>query len=154
MWDQVHMFLYSFVPFFFMVTSNILLAKRLLATSHNIGNSLNKSSLRKKKSVSVFCILFSFMFIVCTLPQKICYGYLYDILNKSSGKWYGPIILRLTDELNFSFTGLNFIFQLALNNMFRSEFLILIKRVFRRAQVGPIPAVSRTTRNSANWTRA
>lgn len=133
MWDQVHTFLYCFVPFFIMIVSNLTLARRLFTASAHL-TSVSKSSVRKKRNVSVFCVAFSITFILCTVPQKICYGYLYERLNKSSGKWYGPFILRLADEINFSFTGLNFIFQLALNNMFRSEFLSISKRIWNKIQ--------------------
>lgn len=125
MWDQVHTFLYCFVPFFLMIVSNILLAWKLVLSRRSF-SSVSKTSLRKKKNISIFCIAFSFTFIICTIPEKICYGFFYERLNKSSGKWYGLTVLRLSDELNFTFIGFNFVFQLALNRLYRTEFFKLV----------------------------
>lgn len=128
MWDQVHMFLYCFVPFFIMIIGNLMLARKLILARRHFKGSMSKSGLRKKKNISVFCVGFSFMFIFCTIPEKICYGFMYEQLNHSSGKWYGPTLLRLVDELNFSFIGLNFVFQLALNRIYRREFFKMFHR--------------------------
>lgn len=125
-WDQVHTFIYCFIPFLIMIVCNLLLTKKILISARNF-TSVSQASMKKKKTISVFILMHSLLFIVCSMPEKICYGYFYDSLSNSD---YGNLVLVITDELTFTFFGLNFMFQLIVNKLYRKEFIRVLKLIF------------------------
>ena len=124
-WDYIHLFVFCFIPFLLMIISNILMKSKLISSNKNL--SLSSKSQRKRKQLSRFIIFYSIMFMMCTLPQIICFGFFFEKLFPTK---YGRIILNLTDEFTFSFVSFNFIAQLKLNNMYRKYFLIKFTSIF------------------------
>jgi hypothetical protein len=125
-WDQVHAFIYCFVPFVIMMISNLLLSRRILASARRFSTTLSKVNLKKKRAISLFVIFHSLLFIACSMPQKLFYGYMYDALSASP---LGSLLLVLSDELSFTFIGFNFIFQLIMNKLYRREFFLVVGKL-------------------------
>lgn len=66
LWDYVHLFLYSLIPFFCMITLNLLLLKK--AYMNSTSRHLNKA---RKQVLNI--LIASFLFLMLTLPSSIFY---------------------------------------------------------------------------------
>lgn len=124
-WDRIHLGLFCFVPFFLMLVCNIFLIKRIifsLRKSHTSNNNTSKST-RKKRKMSVFILIYSFMFMICTMPQIVLFSFYFDSLTVTK---YGKILLYLSDELTFSFIAFNF---LLINKLFRKKIIKFLRGI-------------------------
>ena len=85
LWENVHLILYSLIPFIIMIVFNILLIKII----SNIKNSNKGSVIRNIKSILVI----TFLFLIMTVPSSVAFGFFQPTSPK--------IVLLLLDDLSF-----------------------------------------------------
>ena len=85
LWENVHLILYSLIPFIIMIVFNILLIKKI----SSIKNSNKGSVIRNIKSI----LAITFLFLIMTLPSSVSYGF----FQQTSPK----MVLLLLDDLSF-----------------------------------------------------
>jgi len=127
LWDQIHMFVYSFIPFVLMIVCNLLTIKKIF--EHKSTAKLSKQQIikeKKKRILTINLLTSSFFFMSCSLPQTILYGYFFDSLSSSLNTYY---LLPGSDLLNFTFIGLNYLFYFILNKVFRNEFYFCLYQI-------------------------
>jgi hypothetical protein len=127
LWDQIHMFVYSFIPFVLMIACNLLTIKKIF--KHKITDHLSKKQLekeKKKRTLTINLLTSSFLFIACSMPAVLSFGYFFESLSSSFSTSY---ILPGSDLLNFTFIGLNFLLYFILNKVFRHEFYFCLYQI-------------------------
>ena len=127
LWDQIHMFVYSFIPFVLMIACNLLTIKKIF--KHKITDHLSKKQLekeKKKRILTINLLTSSFLFIACSMPAVLSFGYFFESLSSSFSTSY---ILPGSDLLNFTFIGLNFLLYFILNKVFRHEFYFCLYQI-------------------------
>jgi hypothetical protein len=85
LWENVHLILYSLIPFIIMIVFNILLIKKI----SSIKNSNKGSVIRNIKSI----LAITFLFLIMTLPSSVSYVF----FQQTSPK----MVLLLLDDLSF-----------------------------------------------------
>ncbi|CAF0950760.1 unnamed protein product [Brachionus calyciflorus] len=116
-WDRIHLFIYCVIPFTIMFLCNLLMAKKLLIHPSTLNHA--KSVRIKRRTISIFVILYSLLFMSCSLPSIISYAFYFDRLKMTR---FGQIILVLFDEVIFSFFAFNFLAHLIINKIYKHEF--------------------------------
>lgn len=116
-WDRIHLFLYCFIPFSIMMICNLFMVKKILFYPSTLNH--RKSVIIKRRTISFFIIAHSLMFMICSLPSIVSYGYYFYRLKMTR---LGEIVLVILDEIIFSFFAFNFLAHLVMNNIYRQEF--------------------------------
>jgi hypothetical protein len=103
-WDQLNMFIYSFIPATVMITFNFLLIYTTLMvrkpTSSNSRNQESDRALAKKRKLTISILVITFAFIFLTLPSMIAWGFLADWMYATLP--WGNLTLDILDYLSFS----------------------------------------------------
>ena len=110
---KVHSYLYSFIPFGFLIIINILLIRVIQRKTLNLQES---TSLAKKNqlSINVSVIVMTILFIVFTCPSAICSQFYNTLIQTQSGK----ITLFSLGCFAFSYHALNIVILCASNKFF------------------------------------
>jgi hypothetical protein len=127
-YGQVHLFIYSVIPFGIIAFSNCALLLNLyvkyrgaLANVHRIEDPENlaehRLSLRGWHQMNKIVILITFLFICFTLPLALASFYLEILLTTDTGQFF----IIILDCVSFSFHGLNFFIIYFSNVIFRHE---------------------------------
>lgn len=120
-WDRIHLFLYCFIPFSLMMACNLFMVKKILSYPSTLNH--RRSVIVKRRTISFFIIAHSLLFMACSLPSIISYGFYFYRLKMTL---LGEIVLVILDEIIFSFFAFNFLAHLVMNKIYRHEF----KRTF------------------------
>jgi len=127
LWDKIHMFVYSFIPFVLMIVCNLFTIKKIFEhkpTDHLSAQQLEKE--KKKRILTINLLTSSFLFMACSMPAVLSFGYFFESLSSSFSTSY---ILPGSDLLNFTFIGLNFLLYFILNKVFRYEFYFCLYQI-------------------------
>lgn len=125
MWNTVHLYLYTIVPFIIMITFNMMLiSKSLWRTNKNlkINRACKTSSEKRRLSRSLFIITMSFL--ILTSPANIVYGYFEDANSTPRFR----VILHILDCIAFMHQSMFFINCYFSNNQFRRKVIGLWKQ--------------------------
>ena len=110
-----------------MIACNLLTIKKIY--KHKITDHLSKKQLekeKKKRILTINLLTSSFLFIACSMPAVLSFGYFFESLSSSFSTSY---ILPGSDLLNFTFIGLNFLLYFILNKVFRHEFYFCLYQI-------------------------
>lgn len=127
LWDMIHLYLYTFIPFAIMITFNgLLITKTLLPNKkfnrRSTGDETNRERRRLTKSLLVITLTFLFM----TMPANIAFGY------------FGSFQMSAQTKFAFNFLDcISFMHQSTLLiNCFitNSKFRLIILDYFRRSK--------------------
>ncbi|RNA12601.1 hypothetical protein BpHYR1_009087 [Brachionus plicatilis] len=75
-WDRIHLIVYCFLPFSIMAICNVSMTIRL-RPDKALNISCESVTAKKRRQISKFIIIYSIMFMLCTLPQVICFGFFF-----------------------------------------------------------------------------
>jgi hypothetical protein len=144
-WGKVHLFLYSVIPFGFLVAANVALLLKVRRGSRSVRatsihpihpsqsqtdpsrrKSLAASSL-KEKSINKIVFTTSFLFVLMTLPTATA-TFLFSVLVQTD---LGQVFIALVDCVSLSFNAFNLFIYVVLNKLFRQEFVSMLKWNFR-----------------------
>ena len=118
-WNQVHIVLYSYIPFGLLVIANALLVHQMTRKKSK-ARSRTRSS--KQRSMNITILVLTILFVIFTGISTIVTIF-YSLLMAS---YSGLVIAEIGDILGFSFHALNILSLMAMNKAFRHEFLIMI----------------------------
>ena len=121
-WNTLHAFLYSYIPFVILFITNILLVITVKAKSKLSAVKLTDLQKRKKKLMNITVISVTLLFICFTLPGAVVSS-MYNALIQS---YTGTVLLFLGDTLQFSYHSLNLIILLITNKKFSSKLVCLL----------------------------
>ena len=113
---KIHLFIYSIIPWIFIVIANMLLIQFLCM------NKMNK----KQTKVNKIVILMTFSFILMTLPTAIASFY-YNYLKSFK---LGSFLILLFNSITFSFHAFNFFIFVFENKTFKNK----LKSVYRNSR--------------------
>lgn len=124
-WGQIHLMLYSVVPFLSLSLLDILLIYKLYKRKKALESRMHKSryvKTRRRRSaqlemMSKIALLMTVSYISCTLPIA-CASSFYARLVASDA---GLFTIVLLDCLSFSFHGFNIIITYSFNHVFRDK---------------------------------
>ncbi|RNA42760.1 FMRFamide receptor [Brachionus plicatilis] len=116
-WDRIHLFLYCFIPFSLMMACNLFMVRKILFYPSTLNH--RRSVIVKRRTISFFIIAHSLMFMACSLPSIVSYGFYFYRLKMTR---FGEIVLVILDEIIFSFFAFNFLAHLVMNKIYRKEF--------------------------------
>ena len=133
-WDRVHLIVYGFGPFLITILSNLLIIFKIFGVNSPL------SGQRRKKKLAITILLISFTFIICALPQIISFGFFFVEL---SSTLVGIVILPLSDLINFTFNGFNFMIYFITNIVFRNECIFQINSFLNEIQLTYYKALSK-----------
>lgn len=122
-WDQIHLAVFCFVPFSIMIVCNLLMRLRL-EPAKSLKTSSNDRKMKRRRQISRFIIIYSFLFMISTLPQIICFGFFFSKLFSTR---YGRIVLNMTDMFTFSFVAFNFLALFKINSLYKKNFWLKLK---------------------------
>ena len=112
LWENVHLILYSLIPFIIMLIFNILLIKRITRMKN-----MNKgSAIRNIKSILVI----TFLFLIMTVPSSVAYGFFMQTSPKK--------VLLLLDDLSFLNNSILFFTFFLTNLKFRKIIIDYFKK--------------------------
>lgn len=119
LWDKIHLFTYSFIPFVIMIACNFLTIKKLFQFKNNsTQRSATTTRDRKKRKLSIILLVTTFLFMVFSLQQVILFGYFFGNLASTKETF---LILPASDLFSFTYIGMNFMIYLFTNRVFRNE---------------------------------
>ena len=101
--DAVLFYVTCLPPFLIMIAFNTLIVRKIIQTGSS-QSTRHKSKKLMKTSVTLF--LLSFLFIIMTMPTKICFGYFLDYFRENNLRMQ---ILTLIDNIGFSYNSSLFI---------------------------------------------
>ena len=149
-WDRIHLFIYSFIPFTFMIFCNILMIKKLFNFKDRNHLIFPKKVLVKRKMISITILSSSFLFILCTMPHNLSFGFFFNNFNLLN---YGRLWLTFTDVVSFSFFSLSFLIHVAINKVFRNAICSKIKMLKEKFTINifKVCCKSETLNRDANY---
>lgn len=115
-WENVHLAIFSVIPFIVMTIFNGLLIKNILVSNKSIKSQSNVKSISKKKRATFSLVLVTVFFLIMTLPASIFFGYFFDHFYNLT---FGPSLLIIMDSLSFMNSSSIFFITLATNSKFR-----------------------------------
>ena len=121
--DQIHLFVYSLIPYCVMINCNFLLIRKIFHFRPKTTTNTTLSGLKKKRQLSLIIVFISCLFITCTSPSIVLYGYFFAQLSSTP---VGFLMLPISDLIHLSFIGYHFIIQFLINKIFRTEFLFAL----------------------------
>lgn len=126
-WENVHLILYDLIPFLVMFTFNMLLIKNLLAVRRKVDPIVGINwtfGNAKKNRLTVSLLVFTFVFLLMTLPTTIMFGFFPDGINRN--------VMLLFDYMTFlNHSSLFFISMITIPK-FKVIFLQSIGKIFAR----------------------
>jgi hypothetical protein len=117
-WNKFHAFFYSYIPFFIIITANMLLVLTLLKKNKITTNSDNQKS--KQRSLNVTTISIAVLFVVFILPTSVISSYYNELIKTFDGM----VILYISDSCLFTYHGLNFIVLIATNKQIYRKLIL------------------------------
>ena len=144
-WDQLNIFLYSFVPSFIMLIFNLLIISKLKWDKNsqlNKNDKILRKNLQKKRNLTLSLLAISFLFLICTLPAEFFYGYLKDYFTIENKHLIGSC-LDFFSFLNHSTLFYTLLFSYL---KFRQIVCLEFKRLFGLFSGNTIPSISGTNR--------
>lgn len=117
-WENVHLAIFSVIPFVLMTIFNGLIIKAVFISS-NLKAEKNIKLTRKKKRVTITLVLVTVFFLIMTLPSTIFFGYFFDYFYSLE---FGPSLMIIMDSLSFLNSSSIFFITLAINSKFRTAF--------------------------------
>lgn len=130
-WDQIHLFLYNFIPGAIMLLFNLLLIYTTLIPSkkdkHKKLSASDIKAAKKKRNLTLSLLVVTFAFIVLTFPSTIGYGYFSDYLFSTD---FGPLLLYCLDYLSFFNHVSIFFFTFMTHRKFRKIVVYQASRIF------------------------
>lgn len=136
MWDRIHLFIYCIVPFFIIITSDLVIGYKLLNSKFSNIETINK----KKKKLIKTILITTFLFLFSTVPQVIAFGWYFVEL---TSVYEGTLFLYVLDLIHFTFNGLNFMIFFVTNKVYRSEFMKLYYVIFKALKYGLFKILNR-----------
>lgn len=94
LWDQFHMYAYSFVPFVIMIIFNSLLVFKTLMPPKFHHKPKSDNHINEKRRITISLLTINFAFCLMTFPGSFVYGYLYGQMSKSQ---LGKAIMHFLD---------------------------------------------------------
>ena len=122
-WNRFHAFFYSYIPFFIIITANMLLVLTLLKKNKITTNSDSQKS--KQRALNVTTISIALLFLVLILPTSVLSSNFSELIKTFNG----TVILYISDSCFFTYHGLNFVVLIATNKQIYRK---LILRAFKR----------------------
>ena len=113
-WNTLHAFLYSYIPFILLFVTNIFLIITVKIKSKLSAVKLTDLQKRKKKLMNITVICVTLLFICFTLPGAVVSS-MFNVLIQS---YTGTVLLFVADSLQFSYHSLNLIILLITNRKF------------------------------------
>ena len=92
LWENVHLILYSLIPFIIMMAFNILLIIKIKSSFKDKNSSSNSKKDNIKRNV-ISILFITFVFLIMTTPVSVAYGFFSDKVPL--------IVLNILDELSF-----------------------------------------------------
>ena len=117
-WENVHLILYSLVPFVIMGAFNVLLIKKISLKKRNYSTSNQKMDSVKKNIQSLLVI--TFLFLIMTVPTSIAYGFF-------PGK-VSNLVLFALDDLSFLNNSILFFTCFLTNFKFRKTIYYMLDK--------------------------
>jgi hypothetical protein len=117
-WENIHLILYSFIPFLVMGTFNILLIKKISFQKRDYSKSNKKFEGFKRNIQSLLVI--TFLFLIMTVPTSIAFGF---FETKTSN-----LVLFALDDLSFLNNSLLFFTCFFTNLKFRKVFFNILRK--------------------------
>lgn len=129
-WENIHLFIFSVIPFILMTIFNGLLIKNVMNSAKSLKfTSTSSNSIKKKTRVTISLVIVTILFLVMTLPGSIFYSFLYTYF---SGVSNGQLVLICMDSLSFMNSASLFFITLATNSKFRLVFCNDVKFILAK----------------------
>ncbi|KAI3378379.1 hypothetical protein SNEBB_000143 [Seison nebaliae] len=126
-WNWIDGTLYSYLPFFIMLTCSILIVKRVLINGRKEGNKKNKyiqSTVNRrdqqKRQMSIMLFSMNVFILLCATPRFFL-QLIYDQLKTSHGYIFIIFYLKVAEFFMFLIHTFNFLFYCLTNPRFRNE---------------------------------
>jgi hypothetical protein len=116
LWDDVHLGVYNCAPFILMVTFDSGVIYHLIR--HRRTTTLQNSRIQHR-SISITLIITSSLFLIMTTPSGVTFAFFQTIASNS--------VLRIVDEVYFSYHILSFPLYFITFTEFRREFIAMIR---------------------------
>ena len=130
LWDQVNIFLYSFIPAILMLTFNSLLVYKITTCDSSSRTKRNDKELRKhhrkKRNLTLSFLSVSTFFLISSLPVETFYAYFFDFFSLALSNLIGSF-LDFFSFLNHSTLFYNLIL---FNVKFRKNVIFKLKKLF------------------------
>lgn len=126
-WDQIDLVFYNGIPFLIMVTFNSLLIINLRKkmckpidprggqTPSKYENHMHEIFMRKRRSLTVWFICLSFLFVAMTTPGTVVFSFFYSEISVNLDQ---PLVFLL-DDISFAYHALLFPISFFSNKKFR-----------------------------------
>jgi hypothetical protein len=129
-WEYVHIFIQSILPFFIMILFNSLLIWKTFFIGNKIrkNNSFLQHSVIKRKRYTISLLFITITYLLFTLPTNIAYSFFIDEFFKTS---FLKSCLFLLDYLSFSYYANLFLICFISNVKFRRIILKYFENCFK-----------------------
>ena len=124
-WNTVHGFFYSYIPFCMISIANILLILSLLNKSKVSILSYFSTRRQKQRAMNITTVAVTILFIVFTSPAAVVSSY-YNVLIQS---YMGKVFIFIADSLTFTYHALNFVILIITNKQFYRK---IVSKMFNR----------------------
>jgi len=126
----MHTFLYSIIPFIFLIVLNSLLIYYTLKKPNKVEPSLENLSIRRKR-LSLTIAILTLGFIITTIPSGIITGFLFDTLNTTKN---GKMVIFICDSISFTYHSGKFLIMITYNSAFKQEFKSFIGELIKKGK--------------------
>lgn len=120
-WDQIHLLVYSFVPFVIMMICNLVTIVKLVRFEKSL--AADSSKIKKNKTsrkLAMVLLVTNICFMICSLPEIVLFTYYFEYMSSNRHRF---LLLPASDLLHFTYIGFSFLIYLLKNKLFRFEFL-------------------------------
>ena len=119
-WNTVHAFFYSYIPFCMIAVANFLLVISILR-KNKVSTATTTNAKKRNIFMNITVFSITILFIVLTCPGAIASSYFNVLIQSYSGR----VILFSVDSLTFSYHSLSFITLFITNKKFSKELYYL-----------------------------
>ncbi len=123
LWDNVHLYIYAFVPFILLIICNLLIVYKIFA----VNVSVTTEAQQRKRKLTFTILFISILFICFVLPEIICFSYFFAKLSSTN---LGTLALYSVDLIHFTFNSFMFWIYYETNSVFRRECAICLINFF------------------------